>query len=93
VNKFISKIELPKNEDIYYFTIVTCGHFKWNSIPTLHERLLEKEITLNAGFNVKMVANAISLYDIPNNINKILKKSQKNIDLISMGLIPRRSAA
>jgi ferredoxin len=83
VNKFISNTEFPKNKDIYYFTVVTCGHFKWNSIPALNEKLLEKGITLNAGFNVKMVANAISLYDIPNNIDKILKKAQKNIDLIT----------
>jgi ferredoxin len=30
-----------------------------------------------------MVANAISLYDIPNNVDKILKRAQKNIDLIA----------
>jgi flavodoxin len=32
VNKFISNTEFPKNKDIYYFTVVTCGHFKWNGI-------------------------------------------------------------
>jgi ferredoxin len=83
VNEFISKIEFPKNKNIYYFTIVTCGHFKWNCIPTLNEKLLKKGITLNAGFNVKMVANAISLYDIPNNVDNILKKFQKDINLIT----------
>jgi ferredoxin len=83
VNKFISKAEFPKNKNIYYFTIVTCGHFKWNAIPTLNKILSEKGIALNAGFDVKMVANAIGLYDISNNVDKILKKSQKNIDLIA----------
>ncbi|MDR1326003.1 MAG: EFR1 family ferrodoxin, partial [Treponema sp.] len=83
VNKFVSKTEFPKNKNIYYFTIVTCGHFKWNAIPTLNKILLEKGITLNAGFDIKMVANAIGLYDISNKVDKILKKSQKNIDLIA----------
>jgi ferredoxin len=83
VNKFISKIEFPQNKDIYYFTVVTCGYFKWNSIPTLNKILLEKGITLNASFDVKMVANAIGLYNISDNVDKILKKSQKKIDLIA----------
>jgi ferredoxin len=83
VSKFIAKTEFPKTKDIYYFTIVTCGHFKWNAIPTLNKILFEKGITLNAGFDIKMIANAIGLYDIPNKVDKILRKSQKKIDLIA----------
>lgn len=83
VNKFISEIKLPNNTDIYYFTIVTCGHFKWNSISIVNEKLREKGIILHAGYNVKMVANAISLYNIPEKLEKIHKKSQARINFIA----------
>jgi len=83
VNKFISGIALPNNANIYYYTIVTCGYFKWNSIFTVSEILKEKGITLNAGFDVKMVANAIPMYNIPAKTEKIHKKSQKKINAIA----------
>jgi ferredoxin len=83
VNKFISGIKFPNNKNIYYFTIVTCGHFKWNSIAIVNEKLKEKGIILNAGYHVKMVANAISAYNIPDKLEKIHKKSQTRINFIA----------
>jgi ferredoxin len=85
VHTFISEIQLPQNKEIYYFTIVTCGHFKWNSIAILNEKLQEKGITLHAGYSVKMVANAMFLYNIniPENLEKIHKKSQARINFIA----------
>jgi hypothetical protein len=41
----------------------------------LNKILLEKGITLNAGFDIKMVANAIGLYDISNKVDKNLRKT------------------
>jgi ferredoxin/flavodoxin len=83
VKKFISELTFQKDKNIYYFAVVTCGSFKWNSISTIKDKLMEKEITLNAGFAIKMVANAIGLYNIANDVEKILKKAQIKINCIA----------
>jgi flavodoxin len=61
VKKFISELTFQKDKNIYYFVVVTCGIFKWNSISIINDKLMEKEIKLNAGFSIKMITNAISL--------------------------------
>ncbi|MDR2397397.1 MAG: EFR1 family ferrodoxin [Spirochaetaceae bacterium] len=91
VRRFITETALPRHKDLYYFTIVTCGHFKWNSIATAHTLLREKGIPLNAGFAVKMVANAIGLYAIPANVDAILKKAQRHIDVIAEAIQRKQS--
>jgi ferredoxin len=83
VRKFVSELTFPKNKNIYYFVIVTCGSFKWNSILTIKDKLMEKGINLNAGFSIKMVANAIGLYNIANDVEKILKKAQIMINYVA----------
>jgi ferredoxin len=80
VKKFVSELTFPKNKNIYYFVIVTCGFFTWNSISTIKDTLMEKGITLNAGFSIKMVANAIGLYNIAKDVGKILEKAQIRIN-------------
>jgi ferredoxin len=83
VKKFVSELTFPKDKNIYYFVAVTCGIFKWNSIAIIKDKLMEKEIKLNAGFSIKMIANAISLYNITNNVEKILKKAQIKINYVA----------
>jgi ferredoxin len=83
VRKFVSELTFPKDRNIYYFVVVTCGIFKWNSIAIIKDILMEKGIKLNAGFSIKMIANAIGLYNITNNVEKILKKAQIKINRIA----------
>ena len=83
VKKFVSEFPFPEINNIYYFAVVTCGHFKWDSIALLKDRLSVRGIALNAGFVVKMVANAISLYRISKKAENILRKSQVTIDSIA----------
>jgi ferredoxin len=89
VKKFISEVEFPKDKNIYYFSVVTCGFFKWNSISMINEKLMAKGIILNAGFDIKMVANAIPLYNITKKVESINKKSQMKIDIIAEKIIQR----
>ncbi|MDR0721445.1 MAG: EFR1 family ferrodoxin [Treponema sp.] len=83
VKKFVSELTLPKGKNIYYFVVVTCGIFKWKSISIIKDTLIEKGINLNAGFSIKMIANAIGLYNIADNVEKILKKAQVKINFVS----------
>jgi ferredoxin len=76
-------VKFPKDKNIYYFSVVTCGFFKWNSISLINEKLTAKGINLNAAFDIKMVANAISLYNITSRVKSIHKKSQGKIEHIA----------
>jgi hypothetical protein len=48
----------------------------------LNKKLLEKRICLSAGFDVKMIANYICLYNRIKNTEKIHKKLQIKIDMV-----------
>jgi ferredoxin/flavodoxin len=82
VKRFIAENKLPQNENTYYFTAVTHGGLKGNSISILNKKLLEKGICLSAGFDVRMVANYICLYNRVKNTEKIHEKSQIKIDMV-----------
>jgi len=79
VKKFISEINFPKNNN-YYFSVVTHGGLDGNANPILNKKLAEKEICLNASFQIKMVANYVCLYNMTKNVEKIRKKSQIEIN-------------
>jgi ferredoxin len=83
VKKFVSELIFPRDKNIYYFVVVTCGIFKWNSISIIKDILMEKEIKLNAGFSIKMIANDIGLHNITDNIEEILKKAQIKINRVA----------
>jgi len=81
VKRFISNTKFPKNNP-YYFTVATHGGLDGNAIPIIYKQLSERGIYLNAGFEIKMVANYVCKYNMVKNIEKIKNNSQKKIDVV-----------
>ena len=77
-------VEFVKNTNFnnmatYYYSISTYGGIAGNSIRQMNELLNERNIKLNYGKGIRMVANYIISYDIFNNIDKCLKRADKKL--------------
>ena len=88
--KFISEINLPNN-NIYYFSVATHGGLQGNGLPIINKKLSEKGIILNAGFDVKMVANYVCVYNMTKYPEKINEKSQVKINKIKELILNKKS--
>ncbi|MCL2598512.1 MAG: EFR1 family ferrodoxin [Firmicutes bacterium] len=69
----------------YVFVLATCGGFAGNAVSGVVEILAEKGVKVDFGLGVKMVANAVTHYDLKSKgaIAKKLAKADKNIDKIA----------
>ena len=54
---YISKLAFPKDKNIYYYTINTCGSIVGNGFAQLKELLEEKEVRLDYSPKLKMFSN------------------------------------
>jgi ferredoxin len=78
VVEFITNLD-ANNNAAYYYSIATYGGTVGNGIRQINELLFKKNIILNYGVKLRMVANYIINYDIFNNIDKCLKRSDKKL--------------
>ena len=78
VVKFVKNTDF-NNTAAYYYSISTYGGIAGNSIRQMNELLKERNIKLNCGKGIRMVANYIVAYDIFNNIDKCLKRADKKL--------------
>ena len=79
VKNFFIENHFPKNENIYYFMVITHAGGRGNTIPIANRLLNKKGIRLKSAFDVKMVSNYIILSDIPKNADEINKAAQQKI--------------
>jgi ferredoxin len=76
---YISKLTFPKNKDIYYYTINTCGSIVGNSMVQLKELLAQKGVDLDYSAKLKMFSNYVVMYNMKENIKEITEKSDKDL--------------
>jgi len=81
VRRFISNTKFPIN-NYYCFAVATHGGLYGNAIPILNKKLSDKGACLNAGFEIKMAANYVCLYNVAKNTEKIRNKAQLKIDKV-----------
>jgi ferredoxin len=80
VIEFVGNLNFGSNKDAYYYAIATCGGNAGNAINQLYELLLHKHnIKLNFTKQLQMFSNYVILYDMSKEVDKITKKSNKNI--------------
>jgi ferredoxin len=79
VRKFIADIKIKNNENAYCYAAASYGGLAGNGITLLHKMLLEKNIILKYGKTLKIFSNYIIHFTMPNNIEKILIKSDKKL--------------
>jgi ferredoxin len=81
VKNFIAGLDLTLNKNAYFFGIVTCAVSSLNSLHDLNKLLLEKNIKLKYGKELKSVSNFIIIYNTPVN-QKVLDKSNEKLENI-----------
>jgi len=91
VRKFIENIKIKNNKTTYFYSIATYGGIIGNGISQIKELLKDKQkIELNYGTKLKMVANCIIVYNIAENITKILNRSEKKLEQIIIDIKERK---
>lgn len=75
VYQFIENLQVPSNS--YFFAIATCGFLPGRTLVTINKLLTKKNAKLNYGKNHRMIANCITAYDIFQDIEKTLEKSDQ----------------
>jgi ferredoxin/flavodoxin len=88
--------EFVKNTDFnnmssYYYAIATYGGIIGNGNRQINELLDERNIILNYGGKIRMVANYIINYNIFNNITKCLSRADKKLSLIISDIKNRKN--
>ena len=76
---YISKLAFPKDKNIYYYTINTCGSIVGNGFAQLKELLEEKEVRLDYSAKLKMFSNYVVMYNMKENVKEISEKSDKDL--------------
>lgn len=90
VMEFISNLDC-NNKEAYYYTIATYGGIVGNSISQVKELLNEKNIVLNYGRKLRMVANYIIAYDISKRTDKILQRANNRLIPIILDIKNKKS--
>ena len=76
---YISKLVLPDDKNIYYYTVNTCGSIVGNGFVQLKELLEQKGVHLDYSAKLKMFSNYVVMYNMKENVKEITEKSAKDL--------------
>ena len=76
---YISKLVLPDDKNIYYYTVNTCGSIVGNGFAQLKELLEQKGVHLDYSAKLKMFSNYVVMYNMKENVKEITEKSAKDL--------------
>ena len=76
---YISKLVLPDDKNIYYYTVNTCGSIVGNGFAQLADLLESKGVRLDYSAKLKMFSNYVVMYNMKENIKEITEKSDKDL--------------
>lgn len=79
VYDYISKLNFPKEQKIYYYAVNTHGGTPGNGISQLNNILMKKGIKLNYAQSLRMFSNYVVLYNMSKNIEKSISNSKKKL--------------
>jgi ferredoxin len=80
VINFIENLNPGNNKGAYYYAIVTCGGETGNAINQIYKLLIKKHnIKLNFTKKLQMFSNYVVMYDMSKEVDKITKKSNKEL--------------
>lgn len=90
--KFLRQVRLRDN--IYLFSVATFGLWPGKALEMLRDILKQKNLTLNAGFFIKMPDNYILWYGAKSQVvqDKCFQRESKKIRTISKIIISKRNA-
>lgn len=77
VADFLKHVEIPRQNNTYYFAVATYGAIAGNSVPEIAQLLLEHGITLNYGAVLKMFSNCVTMYNMSKHVSEITEKSEQ----------------
>ena len=76
---YISKLALPKDKNIYYYTVNTCGSIVGNGFSQLKELLEQKGAHLDYSAKLRMFSNYVVMYNMKENVKEITEKSNEDL--------------
>ena len=76
---YISKLAFPKDKNIYYYTINTCGGMIGNGFSQLKALLEQRGARLDYSAKLKMFSNYVVMYNMKENVKEITEKSDKDL--------------
>ena len=90
VADFLRNAVFPTQGDTYVFAVATFGGIVGNAIPQIKHLLGDKGIKLNYGAAVRSFANAVSFYEMKEDIDKIVRKTEKRMQPVLEAITARR---
>lgn len=85
VREFISRLDLTRNRDTYYYAVATYGGAAGNGLSQLDLLLGGKGLKLNFGVRLLMFSNYVVWYDMKKNVADHTRKSDQAL----LAIIPR----
>ncbi|MDR1641772.1 MAG: EFR1 family ferrodoxin [Clostridiales bacterium] len=83
VSKFLTKARFPAQGQTYVFVAPTFGGIIGNSVPQAKRLLSQQGISLNYGAGLKMFKNAVTFYEMKEDVQEITRKTdEKAVPLI-----------
>lgn len=65
VSEFISQLSVESRAKPFIYTVITCGSSIGNADKMVGKQLKQRNLELNSAFSIKMPANYVMMYDVP----------------------------
>jgi ferredoxin len=90
VANFLRDAIFPAQDNTYVFAVATFGGLIGNALPQVKHLLHGKCITLNYGAGVRSFANAVSFYEMKEDVGKITRKADKRAQKVIKAIAIKR---
>ncbi|MDR2610498.1 MAG: EFR1 family ferrodoxin [Clostridiales Family XIII bacterium] len=90
VADFLRTAKFPVQGDTYYFAVATFGGIIGNSLPQVKRLLSTNDVKLNYGGGVRSFANAVSFYEMKEDVEKITRKADTRAQKVIAAIAARR---
>ena len=86
VREFITRLNLQRNKNAYYYAVTTAGRYEGNTLRHIKKLLKRKGTTLHYAKALDMFSNYVIAYDMRDTVEEETKKSEIDFEPILLAI-------